>query len=1505
MIAHQTGGPISENSENPLKILKISRGYHGYIELQKLTLHLTSSDAMAPQHSESETQEQAGPAWWWHSSSGRQRDTRAVTCSETELLSAAVLCAALATTKAAPSAADALANARAARELEMHVRKSPLPHALQLPVLEFTTDYVLVESAGAVICAMRATSPSDIVQAVVGSAVPLTQPYVHRFGGARVHAPFWKRTQRLDVTKLYGQAQQVGKVFLLCGHSIGGSIAKLAFCELVYSGLPGRMRDVLEEIDADQQKAEGKEHHHKEKHFRKHKKQKNEPAEWLKKVGNNDREDALRSVPVAIAVGFGAPYVGNDALTAFLEPLGMKDRVVTFVNEFDCIPGILNIAHSAAMLAKTTERMVTIAKATKALLNLLPAPMQQRIADIAKGAGTAAVPSATSAYISMSITMLQKSFDKLREFNIVKTVDYRYAPCGSYIFMAKENAEFNIYSESIEIRKALKEDGEEATTGLTGNSILQHMMTAYVDAIARRSRSIQINSTMNHYERLGVARNASDREIRRSYKSLALRWHPDRIRHGSLTDQQKEVAEDIFKLLAESYEVLSNKESRQAYDAYLNRPPSRREEFLHYGTVDGITLDEAISTFKDAVDNISSTLHRVTDRFSSSSSTSVGHPLQHNAGKTSTTAAAPCGHSTCSGGTHISSTNLPVTSDNASGGLSGVPDSAIGHHVPSNVPAAPSGVSVSSSVVPASSTGASASTAETSSAISKTGELVTNNNAELLTPKIDTRSSSDSITSKSSSTSLKTVSVVGGAVAVAASVAIIVSAWSQFSEASRKKRQAAAVRDMSGDCLALLLEDRKTVQQRQSRTPSIELLQQSKARQIKAFAIASSSASSERSGDSSLYLAKEAQQAIVELTKEGEEQDQDDKLIEEFFDCTTEDEDAAVEAMAEEEFFDCVELAQHVDQHFAERHEKLRHPHDRLKVRVLFPKGSKVNTPFGLGVVEDWRENTAVAAIRFEDESLRYVEKQDITRGASLAREVTKNVVEGRRAELANRVIAKYDLEQTKTGDQVTSVALAGAGGAVDSGLRAAGGLALANGVARSGTAFGGMVAAPLAVASILVDIGKEFYDYRKKHTERKELGVLSSTSERLMRRDFRLKTGEVVVSRTTAAAGAGLGAYGVASAMAMWAAAGVATGPIGIVAATSAAVVGGVAGYFGGAKVYSLSTASYFKSQKHAKEHIDRLELGARVLFEEHDPTGTGEISKEACLSIMQKLYEISGDTSDFAYEASIEAIKDPSFEGPVTWRMFWIWVSTEAARSLQSLEQHESKPIPNEGGERKRDKMLRKLREVKQKHHDKHHTSPITSPKGSNFEEVEQDIHARAAFAAVLPGEEDDLKATVETLVHSRHLTAGQAFSLCSQLDSSDPVEQVSAREIIAALQSELAGEEPESGNPEEFEELFPVATTNTQAISSKATALAKLPPLAPRVAEQKNKRSKPPQVDPRLDVMCSLMSTEGLKRFLEIQYIVPEDETMTRHEDLHCLALASAVPPAASSSSREVNN
>lgn len=64
----------------------------------------------------------------------------------------------------------------------------------------------------------------------------------------------------------------------------------------------------------------------------------------------------------------------------------------------------------------------------------------------------------------------------------------------------------------------------------------------------------------SHYDVLGVSRSASTAEIRRAYRTQALRWHPDK------NPQQREVAEKRFVQLGEAYEVLSDEVSRTAYD---------------------------------------------------------------------------------------------------------------------------------------------------------------------------------------------------------------------------------------------------------------------------------------------------------------------------------------------------------------------------------------------------------------------------------------------------------------------------------------------------------------------------------------------------------------------------------------------------------------------------------------------------------------------------------------------------------------------------------------------------------------------------------------------------------------------------------------------------------------------------------------------------------------------------------------------------------------------------
>src|SRR3954462_1886455 len=68
-------------------------------------------------------------------------------------------------------------------------------------------------------------------------------------------------------------------------------------------------------------------------------------------------------------------------------------------------------------------------------------------------------------------------------------------------------------------------------------------------------------SKRDYYDILGVAKGADADEIKKAYRKMAIKYHPDK-------NQGDKEAEEKFKEAAEAYEVLSSPEKKQRYDQF-------------------------------------------------------------------------------------------------------------------------------------------------------------------------------------------------------------------------------------------------------------------------------------------------------------------------------------------------------------------------------------------------------------------------------------------------------------------------------------------------------------------------------------------------------------------------------------------------------------------------------------------------------------------------------------------------------------------------------------------------------------------------------------------------------------------------------------------------------------------------------------------------------------------------------------------------------------------------
>jgi len=70
-----------------------------------------------------------------------------------------------------------------------------------------------------------------------------------------------------------------------------------------------------------------------------------------------------------------------------------------------------------------------------------------------------------------------------------------------------------------------------------------------------------VATAQDYYDILGVSRTASDEEIKKAYRRLAMQHHPDR-------NSGNKTAEDKFKEAANAYQILSDDDKRSLYDRY-------------------------------------------------------------------------------------------------------------------------------------------------------------------------------------------------------------------------------------------------------------------------------------------------------------------------------------------------------------------------------------------------------------------------------------------------------------------------------------------------------------------------------------------------------------------------------------------------------------------------------------------------------------------------------------------------------------------------------------------------------------------------------------------------------------------------------------------------------------------------------------------------------------------------------------------------------------------------
>ena len=96
-------------------------------------------------------------------------------------------------------------------------------------------------------------------------------------------------------------------------------------------------------------------------------------------------------------------------------------------------------------------------------------------------------------------------------------------------------------------------------------------------------------SKRDYYEILEVPKDADEGTIKKSYRKIAMQFHPDR-------NPDNKAAEDKFKEAAEAYEVLSDPDKRAKYDRFGHAGVSGQQGFH---SAESMSMDDIFSQFGD------------------------------------------------------------------------------------------------------------------------------------------------------------------------------------------------------------------------------------------------------------------------------------------------------------------------------------------------------------------------------------------------------------------------------------------------------------------------------------------------------------------------------------------------------------------------------------------------------------------------------------------------------------------------------------------------------------------------------------------------------------------------------------------------------------------------------------------------------------------------------------------------------------------------------------------